>query len=420
MALSRFPSLTAVLAAASVVVATPALAQRSGYTSSMLAELLRNGVADEKVVAMVNSGCLARPLSSAEVTDLRSSGGSADLVMKIGRACLVGGEAGATPVATPVATPAPTPAPAPAAVPVAAPAAVPVAVPVAAPVAAPAAVPVAAEPTARQALPPAATLDVAGLGAVKAAADFFECPALSATPDRYLGPSSARFDSRVTRYICARMKFVSAQPASATPALKLQCKYDKDGGTLAVGEIDGTPSAGASAWEAYIQFGKDDYDSWKTGQYNLFCDYGAATVIRAPFSVFTSGIIGDDIPSLKAKVLALRTFPTGPEIVPLMQRAYTDVFMSDRLRMVGMELQLLFPPPDGTTSETLSCVWKSVDTGKLMYTDALVVAPKPESSTSIKATANGFTDAGGWTSGQYTVDCSLADKVIASTKFTVK
>jgi len=65
-------------------------------------------------------------------------------------------------------------------------------------------------------------------------------------------------------------------------------------------------------------------------------------------------------------------------------------------------------------------VWKSVDTGKLMYTDALVVAPKPESSTSIKATANGFTDAGGWTSGQYTVDCSLADKVIASTKFTVK
>ena len=396
MALSRFPSLTAVLAAASVVLATPALAQRSGYTSSMLAEMLRNGVADEKVVAMVNSGCLARPLSSAEVTDLRSSGGSADLVMKIGRACFVGGEAAATPVATPVATPAPTPAPA------------------------PAAVPVAAEPTARQALPPAATLDVAGLGAVKAAADFFECPALSATPDRYLGPSSARFDSRVTRYICARMKFVSAQPASATPALKLQCKYDKDGGTLAVGEIDGTPSAGASAWEAYIQFGKDDYDSWKTGQYNLFCDYGAATVIRAPFSVFTSGIIGDDIPSLKAKVLALRTFPTGPEIVPLMQRAYTDVFMSDRLRMVGMELQLLFPPPDGTTSETLSCVWKSVDTGKLMYTDALVVAPKPESSTSIKATANGFTDAGGWTSGQYTVDCSLADKVIASTKFTVK
>ncbi|NBW65645.1 hypothetical protein EBR44_07765, partial [bacterium] len=93
MALSRFPSLTAVLAAASVVLATPALAQRSGYTSSMLAEMLRNGVADEKVVAMVNSGCLARPLSSAEVTDLRSSGGSADLVMKIGRACLVGGEA---------------------------------------------------------------------------------------------------------------------------------------------------------------------------------------------------------------------------------------------------------------------------------------------------------------------------------------
>ena len=410
MALSRFPSLTAVLAAASVVLATPALAQRSGYTSSMLAEMLRNGVADEKVVAMVNSGCLARPLSSAEVTDLRSSGGSADLVMKIGRACLVGGEAAPTPVAAPVAAPAAAAVPAP----------TPAPTPVAAPAATPVAAPVAAEPTARQALPPAATLDVAGLGAVKAAADFFECPALSATPDRYLGPSSARFDSRVTRYICARMKFVSAQPASATPALKLQCKYDKDGGTLAVGEIDGTPSAGASAWEAYIQFGKDDYDNWKTGQYNLFCDYGAATVIRAPFSVFTSGIIGDDIPSLKAKVLALRTFPTGPEIVPLMQRAYTDVFMSDRLRMVGMELQLLFPPPDGTTSETLSCVWKSVDTGKLMYTDALVVAPKPESSTSIKATANGFTDAGGWTSGQYTVDCSLADKVIASTKFTVK
>jgi hypothetical protein len=250
--------------------------------------------------------------------------------------------------------------------------------------------------------------------------DFFECPALSATPEHYLGPAADRFDSRLARFVCARMKFVSAQPAAATPSLKLQCKYDKDGGTLAFGEIDGTPTAGASDWEAYIQFGKDDYDTWKNGQYNVYCDYGIKTVLRAPFSVFTSGTVGSDIPSLKARVLTLRTFATGPQIVPLMERSYTDVFVGDKLRMVGMELQLLFPPPDGKTTETVSCVWKHVDTGKLLYTDQLLLAPKLESYTSIKATANGFADPGGWTSGNYTVDCALADKVIASTKFTVK
>lgn len=442
MTLSRVSRVLVVLASASAVLASPAAAQQLGFTPPMLAELLRNGVAEEKILAMVGSGCLAKPLSAADGTDLRGIGGSPDLLTRLGRACLVGegaasvssraGAASPAAASLPVAASRPVAAvlPAAASLPVAAVQQLspPVSTPPAAPEPAPVAVPSSAKEkvaadtsTPREVIPTATTtLDVSGLGAVKASLDFFECPALSATPARYLGPASDRFDSRLARFLCARVKFASAQPASATPSLKLQCKYALDGGTLAVGEIDGTPSAGAAVWEAYIQYGKDDYDHWKDGQYTVTCDYGAATVLRAPFAVFTSGTSGDDIPSLKARVLTLRTFATGSQVVPLMERAYTDVFVGEKLRMVGMELQLLYPAPDGKTSETVSCVWKHVDSSKLMYTDQLVVAPTAESSTSIKAAANGFTDTGGWTSGTYTVECGLADKVIASTRFVVK
>jgi len=437
MTLSRVSRVLVVLASASAVLASPAAAQQLGFTPPMLAELLRNGVAEEKILAMVGSGCLAKPLSAADGTDLRGIGGSPDLLTRLGRACLVGeaaasvsSRAGAASLPAATSLPAAAVLPAAASLPVAAVQQLspPVSKPPAAPEPAPVAVPSSAKEkvaadtsTPREVIPTATTtLDVSGLGAVKASLDFFECPALSATPARYLGPASDRFDSRLARFLCARIKFASAQPASATPSLKLQCKYDKDGGTLAVGEVEGTPSAGAAVWEAYIQYGKDDYDHWKDGQYTVTCDYGTATVLRAPFSVFTSETIGDDIPSLKARVLTLRTFATGSQVVPLMERAYTDVFVGEKLRMVGMELQLLYPAPDGKTSETLSCVWKQVDSSKLMYTDQLVVAPTAESSTSIKAAANGFTDPGGWTSGNYTVECALADKVIASTKFVVK
>lgn len=457
MALSRSTTLTLALGLASIVVARPAQAQRQGgYTPQMIMEMVRNGVADEKIMALVRSGCLAKPLTESDGSDLRRAGGSAELVMRLGRECPVGGESSASSQPSPSAPAAPV-APAPSAGSVvggvatigsgaasAASGAVqqmsqPVSAPPAAPPAAPAAAPEPARtrsaapqaPTAkeraaaaiaaeRMAIPSSATLDVAGLGAVKSTIDFFECPALTATPERFLGPSADKFDSRLARFVCARVKFVSAQPAAAPPSLKLQCKYDKDGGTLAFGEMDGTPPTGSTEWEAYIQYGKDDYDNWKNGQYNVYCDYGVKTVLRGPFSVFTSGAVGDDIPSLKARVLTIRTFATGPQVVPLMERTYSDTFVSEKTRMIGLELQVLFPPPDGKTSETVGCVWTHVDTGKALYTDQLVIAPKPESFTSIKATANGFADPGGWTSGNYTVDCSLGTKVIATTKFTVK
>lgn len=438
-------------ATASIVVSIPAGAQKRGYTVGMITELVKNGASDEHVAALVGSACLERALTATDGTALKAAGARADLIARVTGTCVVGGttvassQTSSVPAASELAsTPNPvTPFSAPT-IPPAAAAVTGAAASVvggggsggsARPGAAAAAnerassaaasgraASAAAYAAARDAIPRQFSAEFPQLGATQVSMETFECPKLTETTEPYLGSTDSSFDSRLTRYICGKLKFASSQPTVAGQPLSFSCKFDQEGGTLGEQVVDGSPLySGRNEWETYVQWGYDDYDRWKNGRYSVICEYNLKPVIRAPFRVFTSGNSGTDLTNLKARVLAFRTYATDNTLYKGKSRYFTDVFQADRVKWIGMELQLVFPTTAAEVSEVVACTWRNADTAAPLQVDTLKInVAADDNGVLTKLSGRGFADAGGWATGDYSIDCLNGDRRIAQTRFKLK
>lgn len=454
-------------------VAMPLGAQKRGYTLGMITELVKNGASDDRVAALVGSACLERALTANDGADLKTVGAKADLIAKVTRACVVGT---ATVASNPSAPPAAATEPPTSASPVtqysspaattgttgtgaavgsaadaagaagaasaagmagaalggAANAAAAVAPasggsggsvrPGAPPAVNEKAASAAAYAAARDAIPRQFTTEFAQLGATRVWVETFECPKLNATTEPYFGSTDSSFDSRLTRYICAKLKFASTQPTVAGQPIQFSCKFDQEGGTLGEQVVDGSPLySGRNEWETYVQWGYDDYDRWKNGRYSVICEYNLKPVVRAPFRIFTSGNQGTDLTALKARVLAFRTYATDNTLFKGKPRYFSDVFQADRVRWIGMELQLVFPTTSAEVTEVVACTWRNADTVAPMQVDTLRVnVIAGDNGVLTKLSGRGFEEAGGWATGDYSIDCLNGDRRIAQTKFRLK
>ena len=124
------------------------------------------------------------------------------------------------------------------------------------------------------------------------------------------------------------------------------------------------------------------------------------------------------IPSLTARVTALRFFETGDVLVPTVDRVYRPTLNQSTTRSVAWELNLAHPPPASQTAFTVDAVYYRPDGS--VQASLTHAANLPAASTlSSNASGSGWTLPGNWPIGIYKVDLSVDSKLVASGEFEI-
>jgi len=124
------------------------------------------------------------------------------------------------------------------------------------------------------------------------------------------------------------------------------------------------------------------------------------------------------IPSLKADVVQLRFYTSGPEFVPVANREYAAAFPAAQSQFIAFQLDLDHPPVDSTRTFTMVCNYTWPDgTTSPVEVDGLI---EPGWTGSSHSGGKGWHEAGHWKVGEYRVSCIVDGKTIASGTFQVQ
>jgi len=124
------------------------------------------------------------------------------------------------------------------------------------------------------------------------------------------------------------------------------------------------------------------------------------------------------IPSLRADVVQLRFYASGPEFVPVTNREYATTFPAAQSQFIAFQLDLDHPAVDSTRTFTMVCTytWPDGSTSPVEV-DGQIEAGWTGSSHS---GGKGWREAGHWKVGEYRVSCMVEGRTIASGTFQVQ
>ena len=141
---------------------------------------------------------------------------------------------------------------------------------------------------------------------------------------------------------------------------------------------------------------------------------GAAGLAFQPLAYAASG----HIPSLNAKVTALRFFETPYTMVPREKREYANRFGKGEVRFIGWELSLEFPSPGRQVDFPIEQVWYRAD-GTVFARQTLQTHMEAAWTSSFHYQSWGWNNRGNWPAGAYRVDLYVGGQKAASGSFKI-
>ena len=124
------------------------------------------------------------------------------------------------------------------------------------------------------------------------------------------------------------------------------------------------------------------------------------------------------IASLRADVVQLRFYASGPEFIPVASREYATAFPAAQSQFIAFQVDLNHPAADSTRNFTMVCTYTWPDgTTSPVEVDGQIEAGWTGSSHS---GGKGWREAGHWKVGEYRVGCIVEGKTIATGTFQVQ
>jgi tetratricopeptide (TPR) repeat protein len=124
------------------------------------------------------------------------------------------------------------------------------------------------------------------------------------------------------------------------------------------------------------------------------------------------------IPSLNARVTALRFFETPYNAPPREQREYAHRFGKGEARFIGWELNLEYPAPGRRVDFPIEQVWYRAD-GTVFGRQTLQTHVETDWASSFHHHSWGWKDRGNWPAGAYRVDLYIGGQQAASGSFKI-
>jgi hypothetical protein len=129
------------------------------------------------------------------------------------------------------------------------------------------------------------------------------------------------------------------------------------------------------------------------------------------------------IPSLNARVIALRFYESGNEDLPREEIVYQQRFASDTTRYINWELDLEYPAPGRRTEFEITAIWyqdKGTSSWEEIYRRTRVAYVEADWTGSYHASGYGCDDPENcWEIGTYRIDLYVEGKKIASEQFHI-
>ena len=123
------------------------------------------------------------------------------------------------------------------------------------------------------------------------------------------------------------------------------------------------------------------------------------------------------IPSLRAEVVQLRFYASGPDQVPVSGRQYSTSFPAAQSQFIAFQVDLEHPPAEAAQTFTMVCTYTWPDgSSSAVEVEGHVEAGWTGSSHS---GGKGWSEPGRWKVGEYRVSCMVDGRTIASGTFQV-
>jgi hypothetical protein len=136
----------------------------------------------------------------------------------------------------------------------------------------------------------------------------------------------------------------------------------------------------------------------------------------------TLTVLKPDIPSLNARVNALRFYESGPEDPPPEEIVYAQRFASDATRYINWELDIDYPAPGRRIDFEITEIWyqdNGTSSWEEIFRDVDIHNVEADWKGSYHWEGYGFDNPGNWAIGLYRVDLYVAGKQIASEQFEI-
>lgn len=229
------------------------------------------------------------------------------------------------------------------------------------------------------------------------------------------------FPNAATRYVNIELSLEHARAGRAVP-LPISCTFYKpDGGVYATATQNLRIQPDRENSTYVVGWGSNVPGTWPPAKYRADCSYGGKLIGRDRFEITGEALTKGppDIPSLGARVVAMKFFETGPgKLPPDAQRIFVERFDAGAARHINTELLTNHPSNSGPANVTISCTYLKPDGAVLNTARNTFNVPASYENTSF-ALWVGWDDPGHWPPGVYRVTCGYDGKTISEGSFEI-